>query len=372
MGVAPRGSPRSHEEREAPLLHRISRSVDGFPLGFDVHQIDTAARSDRSVVLLHGWPGDRTDYRDVVKGITEAATVVIPDLRGFGDSDRHRVDPAEGYSAFAQARSVAALIEELGLHRPVVAGYDIGSRTAQTLAVEHPGVVGALALSPPLPGAGARVLDVRAELWYIDFHRSGLAADVLDGDQSRIERYLSYFWDRWSAPGFRLDTGALDRLVHAYSRPGAFTGSIAWYQAGPGFVPAALGALWAPPRPSPRTGSRSLPRCSGRNSARSSRAPGRTGSRTSSPTSTWLLPMAPATSHRSKRPRGSRRWWTAPADQPSAAHRARTSSNLEGVPSPSVAIFPDRPSEVRRLALLDIAPAPAMFLWTPSSHRRLA
>jgi pimeloyl-ACP methyl ester carboxylesterase len=64
--------------------------------------------------------------------------VVVPDLRGFGQSDKHRVEPSQGYSAAAQARSLLALIEELGLHRPVICGYDIGSRIAQTLAKDRP------------------------------------------------------------------------------------------------------------------------------------------------------------------------------------------------------------------------------------------
>jgi pimeloyl-ACP methyl ester carboxylesterase len=110
-------------------------------------------------VLLHGWPGDRTDYRATLPLLDPAITVVVPDLRGFGDSDRHPVDPTAGYSATAQARSIAGLIAELGLSQPVVAGYDIGSRVAQTLATEHPDHVGRLVLSPPLPGIGSRVLN---------------------------------------------------------------------------------------------------------------------------------------------------------------------------------------------------------------------
>jgi pimeloyl-ACP methyl ester carboxylesterase len=34
--------------------------------------------------LLHGWPGDRTDYREVVPLVSATADVVVPDLRGFG------------------------------------------------------------------------------------------------------------------------------------------------------------------------------------------------------------------------------------------------------------------------------------------------
>ena len=99
-------------------------AVDGFELAYD------RAGSGPAVVLLHGWPGDRTDYRDLLPKLA-GCQVVAPDLRGFGESDKHPADPAAQYDAKAQARSVAALITELGLDRPVVAGYDIGSRIAQ-------------------------------------------------------------------------------------------------------------------------------------------------------------------------------------------------------------------------------------------------
>jgi pimeloyl-ACP methyl ester carboxylesterase len=106
--------------------------VDGFRLAYE--------RIGRgpAVVLLHGWPGDRTDYREVVPLVSPATDVVVPDLRGFGQSDKHRADPAGQYSADAQARSVIGLIDELGLDRPVIGGYDIGSRIAQTVARGRP------------------------------------------------------------------------------------------------------------------------------------------------------------------------------------------------------------------------------------------
>src|ERR1700722_15198441 len=88
-------------------------AVDGFELAYD------RTGSGPAVVLLHGWPGDRTDYRDLVP-LLAGCEVVVPDLRGFGHSDKHQVDPAGQYSGPAQARSVADLITALGLSRPVV------------------------------------------------------------------------------------------------------------------------------------------------------------------------------------------------------------------------------------------------------------
>src|SRR3984885_3951002 len=129
-----------------------SSPVDGFRLAYD------RSGSGAPVVLLHGWPGDRMDYREVAPRLTEVADVVRPDLRGFGESDKHAEPPAEAYSADAQARSVAGLIDELELGPAVIAGYDVGSRVAQAVARNHPNRVRALVLSPPAPGAGARVL----------------------------------------------------------------------------------------------------------------------------------------------------------------------------------------------------------------------
>ncbi len=113
------------------------------------------------MVLLHGWPGDRTDYRALAPLLAPSFDVVVPDLRGFGESDKHVAEPAVAYGADGQARSVVGLVEELGLDRPVFAGYDIGSRIAQAIARNRPDVVGALVISPPLPGVGTRVLAPR-------------------------------------------------------------------------------------------------------------------------------------------------------------------------------------------------------------------
>jgi pimeloyl-ACP methyl ester carboxylesterase len=76
-----------------------SSPVDGFGLAYD-----RIGEGD-AVVLLHGWPGDRMDNRDVTPLLTDC-TVVAVDLRGFGESDKHAAPPAEAYSADAQARSM--------------------------------------------------------------------------------------------------------------------------------------------------------------------------------------------------------------------------------------------------------------------------
>ena len=75
-----------------------SAPVDGFRLAYD------RVGSGPAVVLLHGWPGSRRDYEDLVPLLTGAFDVVAPDLRGFGESDRHDHDQPAAYSADGEVR----------------------------------------------------------------------------------------------------------------------------------------------------------------------------------------------------------------------------------------------------------------------------
>jgi pimeloyl-ACP methyl ester carboxylesterase len=98
---------------------KYSAPTDGFRLAYE------RSGSGSSVVLLHGWPGDHTDWDQLVPRLTDVADVLAPDLRGFGQSDKYEADPEEIYSARGQARAVAALMVELGLKDAVVAGYRV-------------------------------------------------------------------------------------------------------------------------------------------------------------------------------------------------------------------------------------------------------
>jgi pimeloyl-ACP methyl ester carboxylesterase len=207
----------------------LSNVVDGFRLAYD------RTGDGPAVVLLHGWPGDRTDYRVLAPILAERGfEVVVPDLRGFGASNSLSLDPAQ-YGVAAQGRSVVGLIEELGLDRPVLAGYDVGSRIAQGIARSRPDLIEGLVVAPPLPGIGKRVFSehAQAEFWYQSFHRLPVIEELIDGNPAAVRSYLRHFWTQWSGPGFEPE---LDHLVEVYSAPGAFTASIQWYRAGAGSV----------------------------------------------------------------------------------------------------------------------------------------
>ena len=158
----------------------------------------------RAVLLLHGWPGDRTDYREVVSLVAAEADVIVPDLRGFGESDKHEADPASQYNAVGAGPQPDRADRRAGAGRPVIAGYDIGSRIAQAIARDRPDLVRALVVAPPLPGIGDRILVPQAqrEFWYQAFHHLELSTELVDGQPDAVRAYLRHFWSHWSGPGY--------------------------------------------------------------------------------------------------------------------------------------------------------------------------
>jgi pimeloyl-ACP methyl ester carboxylesterase len=186
---------------------------DDFRLAYD------RAGSGPAAVLLHGWPGDRTDYDQLVPLLTPHADVVVPDLRGFGQSDKHLVNLVKAYSPVGQAEAIIAFLDELKIKNAVLAGYDVGSLIAQFVAARRPDLVKALVVSPPLPGAGTRVLELTPvkEFWYTTFHQQQLSLDVIDGNRAAVRAYLRHFWEHWSGPNYVVDEKRIDHLADVYS-----------------------------------------------------------------------------------------------------------------------------------------------------------
>lgn len=205
---------------------KFSSITEGFKLAYE------RSGSGDPVVLLHGWPGDHTDYDHLVPLLTDHADVLVPDLRGFGQSDKHDADPQQFYSGQGQARAVIALMDELGIEQAIVCGYDIGSFISQTIASMRPDLVKALVISPPLPGAGDRVLELKEamEFWYTSFHNLELFGTLVDGKRDAARAYLHHFWSHWSGPAYVVDETRIDHLADVYSAPGAFNASVAWYR----------------------------------------------------------------------------------------------------------------------------------------------
>jgi len=87
------------------------------------------------VLLLHGYPQSHLIWHHVAPELAHDHTVVLTDLRGYGDS--WKPDPGD-YSKRAMAADQLAVMRELGFDRFAVAGHDRGGRVGHRLALDHP------------------------------------------------------------------------------------------------------------------------------------------------------------------------------------------------------------------------------------------
>lgn len=104
------------------------------------------------VLLLHGYPQTHFIWRKIAPRLAERFTVVAPDLRGYGASDKpHGLADHSNYSKRTMATDMVALMRELGFERFAVAGHDRGGRVAHRLALDHPERVERLAVLDIVP-----------------------------------------------------------------------------------------------------------------------------------------------------------------------------------------------------------------------------
>ena len=100
------------------------------------------------IILLHGWPQHGAMWDPLLGELARDHRVLIPDLRGFGNSDA----PPGDYSKHALARDVLDLLDESQIDEATLVGHDWGGWIAWLLALEHPQRVDrfvALDIPPP-------------------------------------------------------------------------------------------------------------------------------------------------------------------------------------------------------------------------------
>ncbi len=185
---------------------------------------DEGPRGAPTVLLLHGFPTDRSSWRSVAPLLHEAGLrTLAPDQRGYAEGAR-----PPGVAAYRLEELVAdavALLDTAGVETAHVVGHDWGGAVAWLLAAHHPDRVASLTvLSTPHPAALSRAWrsdgDQRRRSWYVAaFQVPWLPERVLAG---RFTRVLV----RTGMPV--ADAG---RYAARLARPGALRGPIGWYRA---------------------------------------------------------------------------------------------------------------------------------------------
>ena len=180
-----------------------------------------------AMVLLHGYPQTGHCWRKVMPALAERFTVIAPDLRGYGDSDR----PPAGYDKRQMAADVAELIRALGLGPVVLVGHDRGGRVAHRFALDHEQLVIRLVLLDIAPTydvfMGMDRHAARADWHWIFHHVPDLPEALTAG---REEVYLRYLYRTWA--GTPLEEDAIQEYLRCFREAGAMRAAFDDYRAG--------------------------------------------------------------------------------------------------------------------------------------------
>ncbi|MDQ0377336.1 alpha/beta fold hydrolase [Amycolatopsis thermophila] len=176
--------------------------------GFDYQRVPVAdgvslnvaiGGSGSPVVLLHGFPQTHLMWRHVAADLAADHTVIVPDLRGYGDSDKP-ADTGETYSKRTMAADVVAVARAFGHARFALAGHDRGALVAIRAGLDHPDAVTHLASLDVLPtldmwdvmhGASAAV----GFHLYLMAQPPGLAEKMIGAVP---DEFFGYFLDAWT------------------------------------------------------------------------------------------------------------------------------------------------------------------------------
>src|SRR5450755_617212 len=193
----------------------------------------------QAVLLWHGFLSTSYGWRKVMPALVNAGfAVLVPDMRGYGDSDKPT--GTEGYDARALAEEFRALVREtgFGVGRPLtLVAHDMGAPPALLWAADHPEeVAGLLYIEVPvmLSELLAKIIAYTPEAmkdgsmwWWI----LPLAPDVPERLIVGNERaFLTWFYERHATPD-AIDRATVDEYLRTFSGREGVLGALGVYRA---------------------------------------------------------------------------------------------------------------------------------------------
>ena len=221
------------------LAPAVTAPVDGAPADLDefVHHFADVdgtrihyvlGGAGPAIVLLHGWPLTWREWRGIMPALAQAGfTVIAPDLRGLGDSDK----PSKGYDKKTVADDIRHIVRSLGFDTIDLAGTDIGMMVAVSWALHHPSELRHLVLAESLiPGFGLEELmnPATGGYWHFGFHAQvDLATMLTEGKEAE---YLGNNWKMFS-PLKGLTHEDREEFLRTYGNPDGMRAGFRHYAA---------------------------------------------------------------------------------------------------------------------------------------------
>jgi pimeloyl-ACP methyl ester carboxylesterase len=189
------------------------------------------------VILLHGFPESHRTWRELAPLLSDQLRLVMPDQRGFGDSDRPQ--EVDAYATDTLLSDLFALADALGIDRFALVGHDWGGAIAWAAAIKSDPRVERLAIvnSPhPLIFQKSLIEDEaqRAASQYMNNFRDPGFENFVEsiGFEVFLDKSFAKHVDVASIPSEEREI-----YIRQWSRPGALTAMLNWYRASRMIVP---------------------------------------------------------------------------------------------------------------------------------------
>jgi len=187
------------------------------------------------LLLLHGYPQTHLMWRKVAPRLAREFTVVIPDLRGYGDSAKPPAGSDNAnYSKRALAQDQVETMAALGFERFAVAGHDRGARVAHRLARDHGERVERLALLDIVPTLYRfETIDQKAATsswhWFFLIQPGGLPERLIGAE---AEFFLRHQLAALLRDPAKLEPEAFADYLRCFRNPETIRATCAEYRAG--------------------------------------------------------------------------------------------------------------------------------------------
>jgi pimeloyl-ACP methyl ester carboxylesterase len=220
IGIAIAGITGAAAQAPAVQVREADAQVNGVKLHYRI------AGSGSPIVLIHGYAQTGYMWSPVIADLARNHTVIVPDLRGAGASDK----PAGGYQKKQLANDVHALVASLGYKDATVVGHDIGLMVAYAYAAQYPEQTRRVVLMDAfLPGIGNwKDMWLLRDLWH--FHFYGETPLKLVEGRERI--YFEHFWNDFAADKTKSIPESARRIyAAAYAQPGGMRAGFEYFKA---------------------------------------------------------------------------------------------------------------------------------------------
>lgn len=177
------------------------------------------------LVLVHGFGQNWYMWNRLLPELSKHFTVIAPDLRGVGESDK----PESGYDKKTMAADIHELVNQLGYKKINLAGHDIGLMVAYAYAAQYGDSVNKIALMDALlPGIEPVWSNVKGSAWWFGFFAWPASGDIIKGKE---KEFLTNFWPVVGHAKDPFTAEEQAEFIRAYATPGGTTSAFKWFGA---------------------------------------------------------------------------------------------------------------------------------------------